>query len=329
MARRALFWGMVLLMTAVGIGSAIGAPDATQAAVTATMSLDMDPATPGVQDSVSYNEGVDQIDIDVYVEDATAIGAFEFWLFFDYTMLEYLGWTTGPFLGSTGRPVTCQNVLTENTVRIGCTTSGPTPDGPSGEGVLGTLHFRPRFGGETCISMLLVETAEVLGHAIPTVGYGGCSTLVPNTATPTPTRTSTPTHTPTATFTRTPTATRTPTPTHTPTTAPNTATPTGVPPTSTPQRSNTSTPKPGTAPSTPTLVSTVLAGTPTMTSPTQTPVHTVVAGGPPNRFPGAGTGRFGDGKTEWVITAMSLAIGVLLVVLLRRTFFDDESEDAT
>lgn len=309
-------------------GPAIAHPDEAQAVVTATISLDMDPATPGVQDTVSYNEGVGQIDIDVYVEDATAIGAFEFWLAFDYTMLEYLGWTTGPFLGSTGRPVTCHRIITENTIRIGCTTNGPTPDGPSGDGVLGTLHFRPRFGGETCISMLLVETAEVFGHAIPTIGFGGCSTLVPNTPTPSPTFTPTKTHTPTATHTRTATATRTPTPTQTSTTVPSTATPTGVPPTSTPHGNNTATPKPGT--STPTLVSTVLSGTPTVApSQSATPVNTVIAGGPPNRFPGAGTGRFGDGKTEWVITAMSLAIGVLLVLLLRRTFFDDESEDAT
>lgn len=322
---RPLRLALVLPMIAFAVGAEARTPDAARAAPVATISLDMDPATPGVQSSVSYNEGVDQIAVDVYVQDATAIGAFEFWVSFDVTMLEYLGWSTGPFLGSTGRPVTCQKIITENTVRIGCNTSGPPPpDGPSGEGVLGTLFFRPRFGGESCISMLLVETAEVFGHPIPTVGRGGCTTLVPNTPTPTATwtPTNTPTPTPTPTYTATPT--RTATPTKTSTTVPATATPTPTAgrATSTPHAA-TSTPKPATATATPPLVLTVLGSTPT---PSQTPVSTVVAGAPPSQFPGAGAGRFTNSRNDWVITAMSLAIGVLLVLLLRRTFFDDDPE---
>jgi hypothetical protein len=287
----------------------------------AVIALDMDPATPGIQTSVSVNEGVEAVQIDVVVQNANAIGAFEFMVSFDVIALEFVGWEAGPFLGSTGRPVTCFKVITENTIRIGCTSTGPPPpDGPSGDGVVARLYFRPRWTGETCISMMLVETAEIFGHMLPTVGDGGCMTTIPYT--PTPTATPTQTATPTVTATGTRTATATPTRTRTPTaTASASSTPvtpsataginTATPVTGTPVRTSTA------AVSTPSAISTVLGSTPEHTS-------TVISGGarPPGSFPGTG-GRLPAADGEWVVPVMSFIIGVLTVMLLRRTFGDD------
>lgn len=287
----------------------------------AVIALDMDPATPGVQTTISVNEGVEAVQVDVAVQNANAIGAFEFMVSFDIIALEFVGWEAGPFLGSTGRPVTCFRVITENTLRIGCTSTGPPPpEGPSGDGVLTKLYFRPRWTGETCISMMLVETAEIFGHMLPTVGDGGCLTTVPHTptATASPTETSTPTATATATRTATPTPTGTRTPTATPsaTSTPVTATATARTNTSTPVTSTpvrTSTP----AVSTPSAVSTVLGSTPIATS---TVVSSVAR--PPGAFPGTG-GRLPATGGDWVVPAMSFIIGVLTVMLIRRTFGDD------
>lgn len=178
--------------------------------------LDMDPATPGIQDSVTVPQGTPEIAIDVVVQNGESVGAFEFWVAFNVISLEFLGWTEGPYLTSTGRVSTCVPLITENSLRIGCATIGPAPpDGPSGDGVLATLRFRPRFSGQTCLPMLLVEVADITGTpALPIDEAGGCVVVVPSTATPTPTQTPTPTptntHTPTRTQTATATVTRTP-----------------------------------------------------------------------------------------------------------------------
>ena len=93
----------------------------TEAGGPALMALDMDPATPGIQDHAQYPEGTQQIAIDVVVQNAQAIGAFEFWLSYNPLYLQFLGWNLGPFLTSTGRIPTCHPLITENTIRIGCT----------------------------------------------------------------------------------------------------------------------------------------------------------------------------------------------------------------
>jgi hypothetical protein len=293
------------------------------AAGPALIALDMDPLTPGIQSTGTFNQSDEFVVIDVVVQNADAIGAFEFWVSYNVTVLEFATWELGPFLGSTGRPVTCFNVTTENTLRIGCTSAGIDPPGPSGDGVLGKLYFRPKFSGQTCISVLLVETAEVLGHALPTIGQGGCLTIVPSTPTPTatstststPTRTATPTETRTAT--PTPTGTRTPTATATPPTVvspSSTARPRTSTPVHTPERSVTASPE-----GSPSVVSTVLGATPERSP-------TVISGGarPPAGFPGTGARSIlpsaGGG---WVVPVMSFIIGVLTVLLIRRTFFDE------
>lgn len=319
---------LIALGIALCVLLAVHATPRDAQAAAAVIALDMDPSTPGIQNTATYPAGAESIQVDAVVVNANAIGAWEFYLSYDITALEFLYWSQGPFLASTGRPTQCFQVITENTLRLGCTSTGIEPPGPSGEGVIASMYFRPRFSGGTCFSMLLVETAEVLGHALPTTSQTGCLIITPNT--PTPTATPTHTHTPTPTFTPTPTQTQTKTPTHTPTqtrtAVPGTATPS--PNTSTPS-SSTQTPVRGTPTTparTPSPVSTVLGSTPgPNTSPTV--VSTVIGGGqrPPGQFPPAGgNGALNAASDNWLITAMSLVIGILLVVLVRRTIFDGD-----
>ena len=296
-------------------------------AANAVIALDMDPSTPGIQNTANYDEGTDSIQIDIVVLNANAIGAWEIYLSYDVTALEFLYWGQGPFLSSTGRATQCFQVITENTLRLGCTSTGIEPPGPSGDGVLASMYFRPRFSGGTCFSVLLVETAEVLGHALPTTSQTGCLIIIPHTATPTPTPTFTPTPTSTSSVTPTPTPTKTMTPTPTPTrtTVPSSATPDS---TSTPD-SGTRTPvrgTPTTPPRTPSPVSTVLGATPVPSAPASpTVISTVIGGGqrPPGQFPPTGgAGGFDPTSENGLITILSLIIGILLIVLVRRTIFD-------
>lgn len=202
---------LLLLMGALGGVDALPPSHHAGAAGPLAIVLDMDPATPGVQDSVSVPQGTPEIAIDVVIQNGVDVGAFEFWVAFDVVALQFLGWTEGPYLTSSGRVSTCVSLINETSVRIGCGTIGPAPpDGPSGDGVLATLRFRPRFSGQTCLPMLLVEVADVGGTpALPISEAGGCVVVVPSTATPTATHTQTPTPTRTQTPTRTPTATQT------------------------------------------------------------------------------------------------------------------------
>ena len=256
---------LAAVVLSVGLGSPLLRSGTTSAATNPTIALDFDPATPGVQSSAQVPYTTGEFEIDVVVLNAEETGAFEFVMTFENLFLDFTRFEVGPFLSSTGRPVSCLNESTENTVRVGCVTEGATPAGPTGDGVLLRLFFTPTLtGGETCFTLLLVETATVLGHPIPTDRQSGCITIVPSTATPTATGTGTPTNTATVTPTPTDTATATVTPTSTGT---STDTPTGTPT--------------DTATATPTDTSTA-TGTPTATdTATGTPTSTDTATGTP------------------------------------------------
>ena len=426
---------LALLLAAVAAAVFTSVPRVS-ATTGALIAIDVDPNTPGIQSTVLLPDDGRPVEVDVVVQNANAIGAFEFQISFNNVSLAFTGWTLGPFLGSTGRPVTCQQIITENTIRIGCTTTGPPPpDGPSGDGVLVRLGFQPKFTGETCFPVLLVETAEIFGHPLPTTGQTGCITIVPNTPTPTPTGTNTPTPSATRTRTATPSVTRTLSPTATqtaPSTTPtSTVGPGGTVVPGTPTATRTIvpiTPTPEVCPRTPdywlhhpdrwpsdkltlgsqtysqqellallsgpggndsslilaqeliaaklnsaigataSSLATIAAadsqlgsyfgklpyGVTTDTYIGQgmqwvagrlhddnnscgersrdtepTPVIDVIGRTRnPQQLPGTGaSGGFSNSAASWVITAMSLAIGILLVLLLRKTFLDDGSDE--
>ncbi len=92
-----------------------------------------------------------QFTVNVTVSNATNVGSYEVLLeyafndlgAFEPDVFEFAGVANGPFLGSTGRPVTCLDPAVDHlSVRFGCVTSGPLPPGPSGSGTLASFTFR-------------------------------------------------------------------------------------------------------------------------------------------------------------------------------------------
>ncbi len=213
---------MVLIGLAVARGTQSAQPSAAQAAPTAaTISIDADPAQPGIQENASQPLTATLVSVDVVVQNANQIGAFEFQFLFDSSSLAFDSYTLGSFLAGTNRVASCQIIPSEHTIRLGCNTTGPISAGASGDGVLATLRFKPLAAGPSCMQLGLVETATVNGDPLPTTSRDACMTIT-SEATTTPTTSSSTTVTPTST------ATTTPTPT-TPPDATSTATMTSQP----------------------------------------------------------------------------------------------------
>ncbi|MEX2246818.1 MAG: thrombospondin type 3 repeat-containing protein [Dehalococcoidia bacterium] len=89
--------------------------------------------------------------VDIVVDGAQNVGSYEVLVLFAFDdvggfqpgVFEFVEFVDGPFLGSTGRSVSCLPPIVDlMSVRVGCVTSGPSPPGPGGSGVLATLRFR-------------------------------------------------------------------------------------------------------------------------------------------------------------------------------------------
>jgi len=152
------------------------------------------------------------VTVAIAVDAVTNLGAYEFTLAFNPDVLQLVSVSNGSFLGSSGRTVFCPSpTIGANTVRFGCVTSGSTPDGPSGSGVLSSLVFLAANPGTSSMHLFSVGLANPRGVSITTAVEDGTVTV---TLAPTPTPTPcpdgicpTPTITPTPTTTATPTAT--------------------------------------------------------------------------------------------------------------------------
>jgi len=120
--------------------------------------------------SVQADIGGNQIDMDVKIANADNLGAFEFTLKFDSSLLEYVSMTGSNFLSTTGRVQQCIGpsygpngespaavANTYGAFHFGCTTIGvsgnETKPGPSGSGNLAHIVFKTRgTAGETDIA---------------------------------------------------------------------------------------------------------------------------------------------------------------------------------
>ncbi len=71
----------------------------------------------------------------------TRVGGFDFTVYFDRNIVSVSA-TEGPFLSSTGRQTQCQQIQTENFLRMACTSTGSQP-GPTGSGVLAYVTLTP------------------------------------------------------------------------------------------------------------------------------------------------------------------------------------------
>ena len=184
----------------------------------------------------------DNVIVEIRVDDVVDLGAYEFEIRYEPSVLSFASVENGLFLSSTGRSVVCQVPQLDQAlgmIRHGCNTVGPPPPfGPSGSGLLATVSFLTSCAGTSELTLALVNMtdATITPPDVPIVfatqdgsvdvnGGPPCLTPTP-TYTPTPTDTPTPTITPTSTPTDTPTRTPTDTSTRTPT---DTSTPTDTP----------------------------------------------------------------------------------------------------
>ncbi len=115
-------------------------------------------------------EGREVIQVDVLVRNVEDLGAFEFVLTFDGNLLE-VGQDSvveGPFLGSSGRQTYCpEPTIDNNALRYACVTLGPTPrQGANGEGLLASVFFEPKGGGEATIEFTRAQLATPPGDSI-------------------------------------------------------------------------------------------------------------------------------------------------------------------
>ncbi len=167
--------------------------------------------------SQSAVEG-DYLTVDVKVNEVLDVGAYQFTLLFDPSVLTPVGVSDGTFLGSTGRSETCSTpVVSAGAVTFGCTSSGGEA-GASGSGLLAEAIFQAAGAGISSVDLTSSELFDSSGGTISIGVVGGSVFVSPRTETPTDTPTETPatTDTPTVIPTLTDTPTETPTPTQPP-----------------------------------------------------------------------------------------------------------------
>jgi hypothetical protein len=132
-------------------------------------------------------------EVRVEVEGVTNLAAFELKLAFDPSVLVYEGVEAGPFLGSTGRSVSCLDpdffTPQRDIFFFACSTVGPEPLGPSGAGVLAKVRFRPGDRGPSPLGLSVVRLADIAGQDIPAAVQQGSVTIGRSAGTPVPTAT--------------------------------------------------------------------------------------------------------------------------------------------
>lgn len=151
--------------------------------------------------TVDIGDGV--FTVDVEVEGAVRLTSFEFTLRYDPSIVRFVGVEEGPFLGSTGRAVSCHRKFphTRDRIQFGCVTSGSeraetAPPGASGSGLLATVALAPRKSGTSTLALDDPKaTYEVLewpnpepAQDVPVSTQGGSVTVTGSlpTATPAP-----------------------------------------------------------------------------------------------------------------------------------------------
>jgi len=119
------------------------------------------PPTPVAHDAGSFVASV-------VVQNVTNLGAFQFDLRYDPTVLTLLDHKDGPFLGSSGRRVNCLPPTTdEGLLRYVCVTLGSAPEGPNGSGVLATITFAPLAKGRSPVRLEGLVLADPRGARMP------------------------------------------------------------------------------------------------------------------------------------------------------------------
>jgi hypothetical protein len=162
--------------------------------------------------------------VNVMVDGAVDLGAFQFDMIYDPTVVTVNAVELGPFLGSTGR--TAQSIGTKVDNVAGIVTFGAfsfgSDAGPEGTGSLAAITLTAVGSGTSALNLQNVVVTDVRANTQSVSVEGGTVTVAVPSPTSTPTMAPSPTLPPTATPppTGTPTATQTAEPTATPTAVP-------------------------------------------------------------------------------------------------------------
>ena len=137
--------------------------------------------------------------VDVVIEDAPSLGAYEFHLGFDPNALSFVSVSGAEtFLESTGRNSICLGPdaadLDDAIISFACGSTGAA-DGPSGDGVLATITFATSCAATSDLAFVAlvgeefyvepVSLSGVLGSSISTRNEGGAVTVTGGAACPT------------------------------------------------------------------------------------------------------------------------------------------------
>jgi hypothetical protein len=110
----------------------------------------------------SLKEGGPEFKVNIVADDVANLAAFQFSLSYDPSIIQYVGVTEGPFLGSTGREPQCTEPRIQTgqpeTLSFNCATLGPPVSlkgtaGPDGSGMLAEITFLPVGGGTTPLDL--------------------------------------------------------------------------------------------------------------------------------------------------------------------------------
>lgn len=119
--------------------------------------------------------------VQVQIEQVADLGSYEWQLTFDPAVIKFESVANGPFLGSTGREPFCPPYILDpsgNAIRFGCATTGATPAGPNGSGLLSTVTFSPVASGASNLDFAFVSlsdaSVETGGSDIPSSRLGAC-----------------------------------------------------------------------------------------------------------------------------------------------------------
>ncbi|MCC7141841.1 MAG: hypothetical protein IT349_07025, partial [Candidatus Eisenbacteria bacterium] len=132
-----------------------------------------------------YQPCAGSFDVDLRINDARELAAFELCLGYDPALLEVEAVIIDEtFLESTGRtvlplnPVPCSPTCMPAGTRFGAVTTGPQPT-PTGSGRLATIRFAPQGGGAAADSVCLADweftTNHIPPHLLPILGATGLS----------------------------------------------------------------------------------------------------------------------------------------------------------
>jgi len=119
--------------------------------------------------------------VEVFAEDAIALGAFQFDLKFDQSAFEVSKVVLGDLLGSTGNSAVGLGPVTDDgTVRFGAYTMGGNP-GASGAGVLARVQVVAKADGEIDLALADLMATDVLGNPLPITVLSAVEDLVVST----------------------------------------------------------------------------------------------------------------------------------------------------